>query len=107
MELFPDIDTAEKIAWGEPLNRVCLSAKADRRTLFCTDRIWIVGSSRTCHRPQQRFAGGQANRGPRRAGRTASGLLSFILLIVYLRWAGPPEDQEKDEPAKEPKRQDD
>jgi hypothetical protein len=53
MELFPDIDTAEKIDWG------------------------------------------------------ASGLLSFILLIVYLRWAGPPEDQEKDEPAKEPKRQDD
>jgi hypothetical protein len=33
------------------------------------------------------------------AERIAWGLLSFILLIVYLRWAGPPrEDQKKDEP---------
>jgi hypothetical protein len=25
----------------------------------------------------------------------AWGLLSFIFLIVYLRWVGPPEDQQK------------
>jgi hypothetical protein len=28
----------------------------------------------------------------------AWGLLSFIFLIVYLRWLGPGEDQKKDEP---------
>jgi len=37
--------------------------------------------------------------------RIAWGLLSFIGLIVYLRWAGPWEDQRKDEPPQEPKRQ--
>jgi hypothetical protein len=36
---------------------------------------------------------------------SAWGLLSFILLIVYLRWVGTPEDQKKDEPPEEPKRQ--
>jgi hypothetical protein len=34
----------------------------------------------------------------------AWGLLSFIVLIVYLRWVGTPEEQ-KDEPPEEPKRQ--
>ena len=33
----------------------------------------------------------------------AWGLVSCILLIVYLRWAGPVEDQEKDELHEEPK----
>jgi hypothetical protein len=28
----------------------------------------------------------------------ALGLLSFIVLIVWLRWEGPREDQKKDEP---------
>lgn len=32
------------------------------------------------------------------------GVLSFIFLIVYLRWVGTPEEQ-KDEPPEEPKRQ--
>jgi len=36
----------------------------------------------------------------------AWGLLSFIALIVWLRWAGPPEDQKKDEPPEEPKDRD-
>jgi hypothetical protein len=31
------------------------------------------------------------------------GLLSFILLIVWLRWEGPREDQKKDEPPQAPK----
>jgi hypothetical protein len=35
--------------------------------------------------------------------RGALGLLSFIILIVLLRWLGPPEDQKKDEPPKVPK----
>jgi hypothetical protein len=30
--------------------------------------------------------------------RIAWGLLSFIALIVYLRWEGPWKDQKKDEP---------
>ena len=30
----------------------------------------------------------------------APGLLSFIALIVWLRWAGTAEDQKKDEPPK-------
>jgi hypothetical protein len=30
--------------------------------------------------------------------RGALGLLSFIVLIVWLRWEGPWEDQKKDEP---------
>jgi hypothetical protein len=34
------------------------------------------------------------------AARIALGLLNFIALIVYLRWAGTPEDQKKDEPRK-------
>jgi hypothetical protein len=34
------------------------------------------------------------------AERIAWGLLSFIALIVYLRWEGPWEDQKKDEPPK-------
>ncbi len=46
MELFPDIDTAEKIAWD----------------------TW--------------------------------GLLSFVAVIVWLRWEGPWEKQNKDEPPK-------
>jgi hypothetical protein len=33
----------------------------------------------------------------------ALGLLSFILLFVWLRWEGPWEDQKKDEPPKVPK----
>ena len=33
------------------------------------------------------------------------GLLSFIVLIIWLRWEGPREDQKKDEPPEEPKRQ--
>jgi hypothetical protein len=37
------------------------------------------------------------------AERIAWGLLSFITLIVYLRWVGPWEDQKKDEPSQEPK----
>ena len=37
------------------------------------------------------------------AERIAWGLLSFIGLIVYLRWDGTPEDQKKDEPPKVPK----
>jgi hypothetical protein len=40
------------------------------------------------------------------AERIAWGLLSFIVLIVWLRWEGPWEDQKKDEPPEEePKRQ--
>jgi hypothetical protein len=35
----------------------------------------------------------------------AWGLLSFIALIVWLRWMGTWEDQKKDEPPKVPKRQ--
>ena len=34
---------------------------------------------------------------------SAWGVLSFIALIVYLRWAGTPEDQGKGEPPKVPK----
>ena len=30
--------------------------------------------------------------------RGALGLLSFIVLIIWLRWEGPWEDQKKDEP---------
>ncbi len=37
------------------------------------------------------------------AERIAWGLLSFIVLIVWLRWAGTPEDKKKDEPPEEPK----
>ena len=33
----------------------------------------------------------------------AWGLVSFIALIVWLRWAGTPEDQKRDEPSPEPK----
>jgi hypothetical protein len=33
----------------------------------------------------------------------ALGLLSFILLIAWLRWEGPWEDQKKDEPPEVPK----
>ena len=33
------------------------------------------------------------------------GLLSFIALIVYLRWEGPLEDQKKDGPPEVSKRQ--
>ena len=33
----------------------------------------------------------------------ALGLLSFIVLIVWLRWKGPWEDQKKDELPEEPK----
>jgi hypothetical protein len=32
----------------------------------------------------------------------ALGLLSFIFLIVYLRWVGTPEDQKKDRPPEVP-----
>jgi hypothetical protein len=39
------------------------------------------------------------------AERIALGLFSFIALIVYLRWEGPWEDQKKDEPPEQPKRQ--
>jgi hypothetical protein len=35
----------------------------------------------------------------------AWGLLSFIVLIIWLRWEGPWEDQKKDEPHEGPKRQ--
>ena len=35
----------------------------------------------------------------------AWGLLSFIVLIIWLRWECPREDQKKDEPPEEPKRQ--
>ena len=34
------------------------------------------------------------------AARIALGLLSFIALIVYVRWEGSREDQKKDEPPK-------
>jgi hypothetical protein len=37
------------------------------------------------------------------AERIAWGLLSFIGLIVWLRWEGPWQDQKKDEPPKVPK----
>jgi hypothetical protein len=37
------------------------------------------------------------------AERIVWGLLSFIALIVYLRWEGPWEDQKKDEPPQESK----
>ena len=37
--------------------------------------------------------------------RGALGLLSFIVLIIWLRWEGPWEDRKKDEPPEEPKRQ--
>jgi hypothetical protein len=33
----------------------------------------------------------------------AWGLLSFIFLIVYLRWVGTPHDQKTEEPQKVPK----
>ena len=36
--------------------------------------------------------------------RGALGVLSFIVLIIWLRWEGPREDQKKDEPPL-PKRQ--
>jgi hypothetical protein len=36
------------------------------------------------------------------AERFALGLLSFIGLIVYLRWRGPPEDQKKRVPSSQP-----
>jgi hypothetical protein len=37
--------------------------------------------------------------------RVALGVLSFIGLIVYLRWLGPPKDQKKkDVPPKAPRR---
>jgi hypothetical protein len=39
------------------------------------------------------------------AERIALGLLSFVALIVYLRWEGPPQDQDKYEPPEVPKRQ--
>jgi hypothetical protein len=39
------------------------------------------------------------------AERIAWGLLSFIFLIVWLRWEGPQEDQKKDQPPEEPKGQ--
>jgi hypothetical protein len=35
---------------------------------------------------------------PERIAWGVLGLLSFIVLIVYLRWEGPREDQKKDEP---------
>ncbi len=35
--------------------------------------------------------------------RTALSLLSFVALIVYLRWEGPPQDQDKYEPPEVPK----
>jgi hypothetical protein len=38
------------------------------------------------------------------AERIAWGLLSFIALIVWLRWEGTPEDQNKDEPPQVPKK---
>ena len=37
------------------------------------------------------------------AERLALGLLSFIILIVLLRWLGPREQQKKDEAPKVPK----
>jgi hypothetical protein len=37
------------------------------------------------------------------AERIALGLLSFIALIVWCRWRGPPQDQKKDEPPQVPK----
>ncbi len=37
------------------------------------------------------------------AERIALGVLSFIALIVYLRWEGPWEDQKKDKRPKVPK----
>ena len=36
-------------------------------------------------------------------GWGASGLLSFITLIAWLRWEGPREDQKQDEPPQVPK----
>jgi len=35
--------------------------------------------------------------------RGALGLLSFIVIIAWLRWEGTPEDQKKDEPRQVPK----
>jgi hypothetical protein len=35
----------------------------------------------------------------------AWGMISFIILIVYLRWVGPLEDQGKETPREMPKRQ--
>jgi hypothetical protein len=40
---------------------------------------------------------------PERIAWGVWGLLSFIVLIVWLRWEGPWEDQKKDEPPKVPK----
>jgi hypothetical protein len=37
-----------------------------------------------------------------RIARGVLGVLSFIALIVWCRWRGTPEDQEKDEPAQVP-----
>jgi hypothetical protein len=37
--------------------------------------------------------------------RGALGVLSFIVLIIWLRWEGPRGDQKKDQPPEEPKRQ--
>ena len=42
---------------------------------------------------------------PERIAWGVLGLLSFIVLIIWLRWEGPREDQKKDEPPKEPERQ--
>jgi hypothetical protein len=42
---------------------------------------------------------------PEKIAWDALGLLSFIALIVWLRWEGPREDQKKDEPPQVPKRQ--
>ena len=42
---------------------------------------------------------------PERIAWGVLGLLSFIVLIIWLRWEGPWEDQKKDEPPKEPERQ--
>jgi hypothetical protein len=45
---------------------------------------------------------------PRTAERIAWGawgVLSFIALIVWLRWEGTPEDQKKDEPPQVPKKE--
>ena len=39
-----------------------------------------------------------------RIARGVLGVLSFIALIVWCRWRGTPQDQEKDEPAQVPKR---
>jgi len=40
---------------------------------------------------------------PEKIAWDSLGLLSFIALIVWLRWEGPREDQKKDEPPQVPK----